>query len=162
MDETDRYQDNHSKKAVKRSGTVAVMREYNCFLQWCRNSYCLLGGIIERRRVLNAFSRAPSRSDPQTPVGLSGPDGKGANSTNGILVQVSEGSLMAETVDLSNDGATAAADPSRRLVISAAEPMSPIQEISTSPDIMYEAIQNGNGENGIQEGNKDDKDDKRS
>lgn len=69
---------------------------------------------------------------------------------------------MAETVDLSNDGATAAADPSRRLVISAAEPMSPIQEISTSPDIMYEAIQNGNGENGIQEGNKDDKDDKRS
>ncbi|OXC63835.1 hypothetical protein AYX13_06518 [Cryptococcus neoformans] len=145
VDETDRYQDNHSKKAVKRSGTAAVMR-----------------GIIERRRVLNAFSRAPSRSDPQTPVGLSGPDGKGANSTNGILVQVSEGSLIAETVDLSNDGATAAADPSRRLVISAAEPMSPIQEISTSPDIMYEAIQNGNGENGIQEGNKDDKDDKRN
>lgn len=141
VDETDRYQDNHSKKAVKRSGTAAVMR-----------------GIIERRRVLNAFSRAPSRSDPQTPVGLSGPDGKGANSTNGILVQVSEGSLIAETVDLSNDGATAAADPSRRLVISAAEPMSPIQEISTSPEIMYEAIQNGNRENGVQEESKDVKD----
>lgn len=145
VDETDRYQDNHSKKAVKRSGTAAVMR-----------------GIIERRRVLNAFSRAPSRSNSQTPAGLSVPDGKGANSTNGILVQVSEGSLIAESADLSNNGATATVDPSKRLVVSAAEPMSRIQEANTSPKVIYETVQNGNGENGVKKESKNDKADKRS
>ncbi|KAL0249860.1 hypothetical protein I308_103163 [Cryptococcus tetragattii IND107] len=145
VDETDRYQDNHSKKAVKRSGTAAVMR-----------------GIIERRRVLNAFSRAPSRSNSQTPAGLSVPDGRGANSTNGILVQVSEGSLIAESADLSNNGATATVDPSKRLVLSAAEPMSRIQEANTSPKVIYETVQNGNGENGVKKESKNDKADKRN
>lgn len=162
MDETDRYQDNHSKKAVKRSGTAAVMREYSCFLQRCRSSCYLSGGIIERRRVLNAFSRAPSRSNSQTPAGLSVPDGKGANSTNGIPVQVSEESRIAGSADLSNNGATATMDPSKRLVVSAAEAMSPIQEANTSPKVIYETVQNGNGENGVKKENKNDKADKRS
>lgn len=60
MDETDRIQDNQSKKAVKRSTTAAVMR--TCSLAFCYNKakHDITGGIIERQKVVNAFSRRPS------------------------------------------------------------------------------------------------------
>ncbi|WVF72789.1 hypothetical protein IAT40_007607 [Kwoniella sp. CBS 6097] len=130
VDETDRYEDNHSKKIVKRSGPAAVMR-----------------GIIERRRVINAFSRRPSRSSTfpsaaQTP----GPGAGGGasatanNTTDGILVQIDNGNLVAEPVGFSGAGNDATEggqesvtlDPSNRLVIAAAASgaMSPIAETS--------------------------------
>ncbi|WVQ74955.1 hypothetical protein IAR50_004563 [Cryptococcus sp. DSM 104548] len=119
VDETDRYQDNHSKKAVKRAGTAAVMR-----------------GIIERRRVLNAFSRAPSRGGTQTPQATPG----GPSSSDGILVQINDGALVAEPVGLSEDGANASVDPAKRLVIStpASGQMSPIREGSSSDTVIPE------------------------
>ncbi|WVQ81861.1 hypothetical protein IAT38_003988 [Cryptococcus sp. DSM 104549] len=116
VDETDRYQDNQSKKAVKRSGTAAVMR-----------------GIIERRRVINAFSRRPSRSESQGPVGVPTPEtgGNATSTTDGILVQIDNGALVAEPVGLTGEDDVVAADPSRRLVISGGidnPGMSPIDE----------------------------------
>lgn len=53
-------------------------------------------------------------------------------------------------------------DPSTRLVVSAAEPMSRIQEANTNPKVIYETVQNGNGENGVKKESKNDKADKRS
>ncbi|OCF39984.1 hemolysin [Kwoniella heveanensis CBS 569] len=115
VDETDRYEDNHSKKVVKRSGPAAVMR-----------------GIIERRRVINAFSRRPSRSSTfpsasQTP----GSNGNGSaapattnNTTDGILVQIDNGNLVAEPVGFTGSGnhtegdqENVKLDPSNKLVI---------------------------------------------
>ncbi|WVQ99987.1 hypothetical protein IAU59_007130 [Kwoniella sp. CBS 9459] len=142
VDETDRYEDNHSKKVVKRSGPAAVMR-----------------GIIERRRVINAFSRRPSRSSTfptvaQTPGLNGGPanGGNGAtatatNTTDGILVQIDNGNLVAEPVGFSgapNDAEggqeSVTVDTSNRLVI--------------GPDVLNSL----NGANGNDGDNKEDKD----
>ncbi|WWD02555.1 hypothetical protein V865_000595 [Kwoniella europaea PYCC6329] len=90
VDETDRYEDNHSKKMAKRSGPAAVMR-----------------GIIERRRVINAFSRRPSRSNthdttPNNPaqntISLPPTNGNSGNTQDGILIQIDNGNLVAEPV----------------------------------------------------------------
>ncbi|WWD19045.1 hypothetical protein CI109_103503 [Kwoniella shandongensis] len=124
VDETDRYEDNHSKKAVKRSGTAAVMR-----------------GIIERRRVINAFSRQPSRSGsmaqhPGGPNGTNAPTPATGGPAEGILVQIDNGNLIAEPVGFADESETSVnADPSRRLVIGTVSNgenggMSPIAEIS--------------------------------
>ncbi|ODN82343.1 hemolysin [Cryptococcus wingfieldii CBS 7118] len=123
VDETDRYEDNHSKKAVKRAGTAAVMRKSSHFHHQ--------RGIIERRRVLNAFSRVPSRGESQTPQVPPG----GPSSSDGILVQINDGALVAEPVGLSENGANASVNPAKRLVIStpASGHMSPITE-GSSPD----------------------------
>lgn len=69
IDETDRYEDNHSKKKAQRKATSTIMR-----------------GIIERQRVINAFSRRPSghsgsRSRNQSPAPAQ---------RDGILVQITE------------------------------------------------------------------------
>ncbi|WVW85649.1 hypothetical protein I302_107687 [Kwoniella bestiolae CBS 10118] len=96
VDETDRYEDNHSKKMAKRSGPAAVMR-----------------GIIERRRVINAFSRRPSRSNThdttptnpaQNTISLP-PSGTGTNGNtqDGILIQIDNGNLVAEPVEFTGD-----------------------------------------------------------
>ncbi|WVO13451.1 hypothetical protein L204_101067 [Cryptococcus depauperatus] len=97
VDETDIFEDNHSKKAVKRSGPAAVMR-----------------GIIERRRVLNAFSRQPSRSDTPTPVVPTNPSLSSA--TDGILVQINDGNVVAEPVGLSENGQTTPVNSTQKLV----------------------------------------------
>lgn len=47
-------------------------------------------------------------------------------------------------------------------MVSAAEPMSRIQEANNSPKVIYETVQNGNGENGVKKERKNDKADKRS
>lgn len=65
IDETDRFEDNHSKRKATRKGTAAIMSE----LFRSRNSpertvADVTEGIIERNRVINAFanSRQPSVS----------------------------------------------------------------------------------------------------
>ncbi|KAK8854807.1 hypothetical protein IAR55_003546 [Kwoniella newhampshirensis] len=156
VDETDRYEDNHSKKAVKRSGTAAVMR-----------------GIIERRRVINAFSRQPSRTGSMAqPAGAPHPNGtSGSNPASGgppegILVQIDNGNLIAEPVGFADDSESGvAADPSRRLVIGAASDggsggMSPIAETSPVEEVMVAKVVNGEGaveEDGDGDGDADQK-----
>ncbi|KAK4688587.1 metal transporter CNNM, partial [Tremellales sp. Uapishka_1] len=83
VDETDRYQDNHSKKAAKRSGTAAVMR-----------------GIIERQKVVNAFSRRPSFRPATPQSGLPPPNG----TNDGLLIQIDNGHIVAEAVGLPAHG----------------------------------------------------------
>ncbi|WRT68376.1 uncharacterized protein IL334_005352 [Kwoniella shivajii] len=114
VDETDRYEDNHSKKMAKRSGPAAVMR-----------------GIIERRRVINAFSRRPSSNQTNTVTGqahntISVPANGNSSSTNGngntvdgILIQIDNGNLIAEPVGFSEDTEETAlsVDPSKKLVV---------------------------------------------
>ncbi|GFZ49498.1 Protein MAM3 [Saitozyma sp. JCM 24511] len=78
VDETDRYQDNHSKKQASRKGTAAIMR-----------------GIIERQRVIHSLSRRPSGT--HTPSSNHQPLPNGNGNTDGILVQIGEnGGLVAE------------------------------------------------------------------
>ncbi|WWC71592.1 uncharacterized protein I206_105550 [Kwoniella pini CBS 10737] len=117
VDETDRYEDNHSKKMAKRSGPAAVMR-----------------GIIERRRVINAFSRRPSRtntSQAESPnpngsqahntISLPGQTNgttKATNTQDGILIQIDNGNLVAEPVGFTGDTENSVSiDPSKRLTI---------------------------------------------
>ncbi|KAL1406303.1 hypothetical protein Q8F55_007999 [Vanrija albida] len=66
IDETDRYQDNHSKRKAQRKATGAIMR-----------------GIIERQRVINAFSRRPSGTSRNH-----SPHPSAAQPREGILVQL--------------------------------------------------------------------------
>lgn len=75
IDETDRYQDNQSKKAAKRQGTAAVMRElFRLFLSFgskiCADHHflLLLGGIIERHKNVSIKSDVARQSvDLTTP-----------------------------------------------------------------------------------------------
>lgn len=77
IDETDRYEDNHSKKKAQRKATSTIMR-----------------GIIERQRVINAFSRRPSNhsnSRNQSPAPAQ---------REGILVQISETPITHDEPDI--------------------------------------------------------------
>lgn len=93
IDETDRFEDNHSKRKATRKGTAAIMK-----------------GIIERNRVINAFanSRQPSRRQSETQGTLTT---SAANGTDGLLIAIDNGSLVAEPVNLSD--AAAIEDKSR-------------------------------------------------
>ncbi|ORY35604.1 hypothetical protein BCR39DRAFT_511086 [Naematelia encephala] len=99
VDETDRFEDNRSRKAAKRNGTANVMR-----------------GIIERQRVISAFanSRAPSRqgtfsNNPAPPSGTQ----------DGLLIQVdSNNNLVAESVSVpSEDTEDQLGTDGRKLVV---------------------------------------------
>nr|XP_019006919.1 uncharacterized protein I203_00514 [Kwoniella mangroviensis CBS 8507]OCF70380.1 hypothetical protein I203_00514 [Kwoniella mangroviensis CBS 8507] len=110
VDETDRYEDNHSKKMAKRSGPAAVMR-----------------GIIERRRVINAFSRRPSRSNthdttPNNPaqntISLPPTNGDSGNTQDGILIQIDNGNLVAEPVGFRGESEDSVqVDQSKKLTV---------------------------------------------
>ncbi|ORX38545.1 hypothetical protein BD324DRAFT_621300 [Kockovaella imperatae] len=88
VDETDRYQDNRSRKIAKRAGTGAVMR-----------------GIIERHRstihALGALSRRTSGVEGQRPVQLGPPTEGGPH--DGLLIQFNDGALVAEPVSIPAD-----------------------------------------------------------
>lgn len=69
IDETDRYQDNQSKKAAKRQGTAAVMRELSRLFQLLGSKACAdhhlsssLGGIIERHKNVSIEAVAARQS----------------------------------------------------------------------------------------------------
>ncbi|KAL7422796.1 hypothetical protein Q5752_002092 [Cryptotrichosporon argae] len=84
IDETDRYQDNHSKKTAQRRVTGAIMR-----------------GIIERHRIVNALSRRGSRSNSRTPTRNVTSSVK---DSDGILVHLSnENDLIAEPVTIAHE-----------------------------------------------------------
>ncbi|WOO83829.1 Protein MAM3 [Vanrija pseudolonga] len=118
IDETDRYQDNHSKRKAQRKATGAIMR-----------------GIIERQRVINAFSRRPSGTSrnhsPHPSAGTAQP-------REGILVQIHD-----EPNDMSRSNSVNVASPeiSTAAIISSplANTAGSISIIATSPNGMVEA-----------------------
>jgi len=88
IDETDRYQDNKSRKTAKRSGPAAVMR-----------------GIIERQRVVKAFSRQNSSMGTargtREPIRLDSPQHEQAD--EGLLIRIDDGAIVADTVAIPSD-----------------------------------------------------------
>lgn len=129
IDETDRFEDNHSKKQAKRGATAAVMR-----------------GIIERQRVINAFSRRPSRNG----TAMSRQPTQDTTERDGLLVHMADGQLVAEPANLRQDDPDVELETGRTLLIGPAATLDDVPE--SSPDLKSDADHSGGARAGLLDG----------